>query len=51
VTDPAEDETIRILPVRREVPDDDRTAFVERYRPPVPPRRVPPRPIDGDDGT
>lgn len=43
MTEPEEDETIRMLPIRPEVEPDDRTAYVETYRPPVPE----PRPRQG----
>jgi predicted amidophosphoribosyltransferase len=33
-------ETVRMVPVRSAPPADDRTAYVERYRPPVPPVRL-----------
>jgi hypothetical protein len=33
------DATVRMLPVRLAPPADDRTAYVERYRPPVPPAK------------
>jgi len=32
-------QTIRMLPVRSGPPADDRTGYVERYLPPVPPAR------------
>jgi hypothetical protein len=31
-------DTVKMLPIRPDVEPDDRTAYVERYRPPVPPR-------------
>jgi hypothetical protein len=33
--------TVKMLPVRDGPPPDDRTAFVEGWRPPVPGRRTP----------
>jgi hypothetical protein len=48
MTEPEEEETVRLD--LSGLVDPDPTAYVERYRPPVPPPRERRR-IDGDDGT